>query len=260
MKSELYSHFHPDEHPFIDKVSDWIVNAEQAHVVKRTDFLDPRQQFIMQTLANSHLDIQVAFNGGYSEAERKRAWIAPDYRVLEEDEFGIQVLSITSDDTKLESLDHGDYMGAILGLGLKRDKIGDIHVLEHGCHCLAASETIEYLNLQLHQVHRVNVSTEILPLDKLQCAAVVLEEHSFTVASLRLDGIVSDAVRLSRNKILAPIKSGKCRVNWKVEIDPSKPLKEGDMVSLKGYGRFKLVEVSGVTKKGRVHVKIGKFV
>jgi RNA-binding protein YlmH len=260
MKTEIYSHFHPDERPFIDKVLEWISNAEQAHEVKRTDFLDPRQQFILQTLANSHLDIQLKFNGGYEGAERKRAWIAPDYRVLEEDDFAIQVLSISSDDAKLGSLDHGDYMGSILGLGLKRDKIGDIHVIDQGCHCLAASETIEYLNLQLHQVHRVNVSTEVLTLDKLQCANVVLEEQSFTVASLRLDGIVSDAVRQSRNKIMAPIKSGKCRVNWKVEIDPSKPLKEGDMISLKGFGRFKLLEVSGLTKKGRVHVKIGKFV
>ncbi|MNF02421.1 hypothetical protein D3C80_2015610 [compost metagenome] len=81
-----------------------------------------------------------------------------------------------------------------------------------------------------------------------------------TVASLRLDGIVSDVYRLSRSKVLIPIKAGRCRINWRTEEDPSKNLKEGDIVSLQGFGRFKVLELDGVTKKGRFRVKIGKFV
>ena len=260
MKTDIYAHFHPDERPFIDQAMDWLRSAEQAHELKRTDFLDPRQQFIVQALANRHRDVHLLFNGGYEEAERKRALIAPDYRPLEDEDIGIQVLHVTSDDTKLANLDHGDYMGSILGLGLKRDKIGDIHVLERGCHCLAASETIAYLNIHLRQVHRVNVLTEILPLAQLQAIQPQLEELSFTVSSLRLDAIVSDAVRVSRSKILDPIRAGHCRVNWKVEIDPAKGLQEGDMISLKGFGRFKLLEIGGKSKKDRIYVKIGKYI
>ncbi|MOA60324.1 S4 domain protein [compost metagenome] len=80
------------------------------------------------------------------------------------------------------------------------------------------------------------------------------------MASLRLDGIVSDVFRLSRSKVLVPIKAGRCRVNWKTEEDPSKQLKAGDMVALQGFGRFKVLETDGVTKKGRLRVRIGKFV
>ncbi|MNG13625.1 hypothetical protein D3C84_973130 [compost metagenome] len=76
---------------------------------------------------------------------------------------------------------------------------------------------------------------------------------------MRMDGIVSDVFRLSRAKVLLPIQAGRCRVNWKLEEDPSKPLKEGDMVSMQGFGRFKVLEVEGVSKKGRIRVKIGKF-
>jgi RNA-binding protein YlmH len=57
-----------------------------------------------------------------------------------------------------------------------------------------------------------------------------------------------------------PIRAGRCRVNWKTEEDPSQQLHEGDVVSFKGFGRFKVLEVDGVTKKGRIRVKIGKYV
>ncbi|MFC5450168.1 YlmH family RNA-binding protein [Paenibacillus aestuarii] len=259
MNKEIYHHFHPDEHHFVDKALDWLERAANQHAVKLTDFLDPRQAFILSTLVNRHPDVHCRLDGGYPEAERKRALIAPDYRTLDGEDMGILVLSVTSADAKFLTLEHGDYMGAILGLGMKRDKVGDIHVLEGGCHFLVTSESADYLHMNLSQVHRVHVQTELLPLDRLQTAKVQLDELQLSVASLRMDGIVSDVFRLSRAKVLIPIQAGRCRVNWKVEEDPSKPLKEGDIVSLQGFGRFKVLEVEGVTKKGRIRVKIGRY-
>lgn len=259
-KQDIYIHFQPEERPFIDQVSDWMERVRRSHADRRTDFLDPRQQYIVQSLVNRYADLQVRFDGGYEQAERKRAWIAPDYKMPEEAEFDIAVLAITSSDKRLASLEHGDYMGSILGLGLKRDKIGDIHVLEQGCHCLAASETIDYLNVHLRQVHRVNVWTDVLPLSQLQVSSVELEEMSFTVASLRLDAVISDATRQGRNKVIDPIRAGQCRVNWKVETDPSVLLQEGDLISLKGYGRYKVLEIGGQSRKDRTHVVIGKYI
>ncbi len=101
--------------------------------------------------------------------------------------------------------------------------------------------------------------TELLPLDQMRWSESKLETMDITVASLRLDGICADVYRLSRSKVLAPIKAGRCRVNWKVEEDPSKSLKAGDVVSIQGFGRFKVMEQDGMTKKGRCRVKIGKF-
>lgn len=259
MASDLYSHFHPDEHRFVDKAQDWIERASD-HAVKQTDFLDPRQLFIVQSLANRHGDVRIRFDGGYEGAERKRAIIAPSYRDIEADEAGIGLLSVTSDDSRFSELDHGDFLGALLGVGMKREKIGDIHVGIDSCHCLIATEMIDYVNLNLRQVHRVRVQTEQLPLDRLQAANQTFTELHLTVASLRLDGIVSDVYRLSRAKVLQPIKSGRCKVNWKPEEDPSKPLKAGDVVSFQGFGRFRLIEVEGETKKGKIRLKVGKFV
>lgn len=260
MTTELYTHFHPDERQFVDKAWEWVIRASQQHDAKLTDFLDPRQAFILTTLANREADVHLRLDGGYPEAERKRAWIAPQYRDLEHEEMAIQVLSITSSDAQISDVDHSDYMGAILGLGIKRDKIGDIHAHNQGCHCLAASEIIQFLDMHLQQVHRVSVQTEVLSVEKLEAAKINLEEMNLSVASLRLDGIASDVYRLSRAKIVVPIRAGRCRVNWKVEEDPSKPLKQGDIISLQGFGRFKLTEVEGMTKKGRIRVRIGKYV
>ncbi|TCZ72304.1 RNA-binding protein [Paenibacillus albiflavus] len=259
MNNDIYNHFHPDERHFVDRAADLVAQAAYGHAVKKTDFLDPRQAFILTTLVNREPDVQCRFDGGYAEAERKRAIIAPDYAYLDDEDIGIEVLSITSADSKFDSLAHGDFLGALLGLGMKRDKVGDIHVGDSTCHVLIASEAINYMHLQLSQVHRAHVQTEVLPLSMLQCVSPKLEESSFTVASLRLDGIVGDAFRLSRAKALIPIQAGRCRVNWKPELSPSKELKAGDVVSMQGFGRFKLLEVEGLTKKGRIRVTIGKY-
>ncbi|WP_442603785.1 RNA-binding protein [Paenibacillus sp. KN14-4R] len=259
MNKEFYAHFHPDERHFVDRALEWITRAADSHAVTRTDFLDPRQAFILTTLVNRNLDVHCIFNGGTPSAERKRAIIGPSYRELEEEDFGLEVLQIQSDDSKFASLEHGDFMGAVLNVGMKRDKVGDIHVNIHTAHIVIASEAISYMHLQLSQVHRVHVQTEILPISKLEISVQKLEELSFSVASMRLDGILSDAWRLSRAKIVQPIQAGKCRVNWKPELSPSKELKEGDVVSLQGFGRFKVLEVEGLTKKGRLRVKIGKY-
>lgn len=260
MNQEIYVHFHPDEHPFVDRAWEWVCKAAQNHVTRRTDFLDPRQAFILTTLANRQGNVNLRLDGGYPEAERKRAFIAPDYRILDEEDAGIAVVAITSGDNKFISLGHGDFLGAILGLGLKREKIGDIHVWEQGCHCVVAAEIAEFIRIHLQKVHRVHVQTEVLPPDRLKTVTPALQEINLAVASLRLDGIVSDVFRLSRAKVLSPIKSGKIKVNWKVEENPGKMLKEGDVVSMQGFGRFKVVQLDGVTKSGRYRLKVAKFV
>jgi len=253
-------HFHPEERPFARKIADMAERAAERHEVRRTDFLDPRQAFITESIVRRHPDLQIRMDGGYARAERKRALIAPDYIDLEQEGAGVSLIAITSGDAGIADLDHGDYLGAILGLGLKREKIGDLHVSENGCHCLVAEELAHYIHTHLQKVHRVHVQTEILPLEDLRPETPKTENMSFTAASLRLDGIVGSVWRLSRARALEPIRAGRCRVNWKPEEDPARLLKEGDTVSLKGYGRFVVRSVEGETRKGRIRVSVDKYV
>ncbi|MGO4549082.1 RNA-binding protein [Paenibacillus sp. 2TAB23] len=260
MKQGIYDHFHPDEKPFVDRAEEWIERSAQQHELKRTDFLDPRQAQILTILANRNTDVSIRMDGGYAQAERKRAIIGPDYRNLDDEHIGISVLVVNGPGQAQLDLDHGDFLGALLGLGIKRDRIGDIHVHEQFCHIVVMDEIADYLNIHLRQVHRISVLTDVLPLSGLQTVVPKLEEMSLSVASMRLDGIASDVYRISRSKIVDPIRAGRCRVNWKSEEDPSEQLRAGDVVSFKGLGRFKVLEVDGVTKKGRIRVRIGKFI
>jgi len=260
LHKSVYEHFHPDEKSFVDRAWEWVSRAAERHEMRRTDFLDPRQAHILYTLANRHPDAAIRLDGGTPDAERKRALIAPDYRNLDDESMGIAVLAIASSDRRIQDLDHGDYLGALLGLGIKREKIGDLHVRADGCHALIAEEIGEFLVGHLRQVHRLTVDASLLPLRDLQAVQSELEEMVLSVASMRLDGIASDVFRLSRAKIVEPIKSGRCRVNWKTEEDPSTQLVVGDVVSLKGFGRFRLIEVEGLSKSGRTRVRVGKFV
>lgn len=260
MNSAIWMHYHPDERAFVERMADWIERLADQHQVQHTDFLDPRQTRILETLVRRHSNLQIRLDGGYPQAERKRAIVAPEYVVLQSEDAAIRLLSIYSIDSRISELDHGDYLGALLGLGLKRDKIGDLHVSKTGCQCLIVDGMADFIHLHLQQVHRIKVHTQIIPPDRLNPVVPQLEELNLTVASLRLDGIIGDICKLSRAKALIPIKAGRCKVNWKVEEDPSCLLKEGDTVSLKGFGRFVITAVQGATKKGRTRITVSKYV
>ncbi|MCR8845732.1 YlmH/Sll1252 family protein [Paenibacillus sp. SC116] len=259
MSEQIKVHFHPDERPFVDRASEWMIRAAERHEVRLTDFLDPRQAYIVQTLVNRRDDIALRVDGGYEGAERCRAIIAPEYVYVEAEPMDMTVLSISSSDQRMSELEHGDYLGALLGLGIKRDKIGDIHTSDAGAHVLVTEDIASFLDTHLRQVHRVPVFTDLVPLTELRVTGQEWKPFTISVASMRLDGIVSDVFRLSRAKITAPIKNGRCKVNWKVEENPSVPLTVGDVVSLQGFGRFKVLEIEGVSKKGRMRVMVGTY-
>lgn len=253
-----YEHFHPDEKPFVDKAAGWIEDAAVRKLTRRTDFLDPRQAFIVLSLINRGDGAVVRLDGGHPDAERRRAVIVPDFLDPAYEPIGIALLAVDGDDRAGE-LDHGDYLGAMLGLGVRRDKIGDIHVHERGAHILVAEELASFFASQLTQVGKARVDAGIRSLDELVAANQALEELHCTVASMRLDGVVGEAARLSRAKALAPIQAGRCKVNWKVEDNPARQVKEGDVISIQGFGRFQILKVEGVSKSGRYRLAIGKF-
>jgi len=259
MNEAILAHFHPDERPFVERMAKVAERAADRHTVELTDFLDPRQADIVDMLVRRHPDLHVLLAGGHPEAERKRAVIAPSYIPLEPADARLALIRITAAGGKPAELEHGDYLGALLGLGIKREKIGDLHVSPDECQCVVAAEMADYIDLNLRQVHRVRVMTERLPVSELKPVVPELTEMTLSVASLRLDAVAGDVWRLSRAKVLEPIKAGRCRVNWKTEDNPACLLKEGDTVSLRGFGRFRLVRINGETKSGRLRITVAKF-
>lgn len=252
----LFDHFHKDEHPFVERVLEMIARVENRMMSIRTDFLDPGQVFIVQSLVKRSHGVFFSFFGGYDGAERVRVILYPEYQEPEPDDFGVKALEISGGGGSFLTLEHRDYLGALLGLGIRREKCGDILVHEGIAQLLLGEEIVDYVRLHLTKVHKVSVEGREIPLCQIQPMARVGKTITFTVQSPRLDAILGDVFRLSRAKVLQPIRNGRVKVNWREVADPSAQIKPGDTISFKGFGRFQVVSLGQETRKGRIPVEV----
>lgn len=254
----IFQHFRPEEKPFIEKMMEWVKLVEVRGITKLTDFLDPRQVEILDSIAHREIGIKVCFQGGYPGAERVRALIAPDYFEPSVDEYSLALIEIENRNP-FSTLEHRDYLGALLHLGVVRDKFGDLLVHEDGAQLILGQEMVDYLKTHLQQVGRSNVLLTERSFDQLRIPHSSMEERTITVTSTRLDSVLSEIIRLSRAKVQPLIKSGKVKLNWKVEEAAAAEVNEGDTLSVRGYGRFKILRENGTSKKGKTIFTIGKF-
>lgn len=252
----LLDHFHKEEHPFVERVLEWIERVEDRVSPIRTDFLDPGQAFILQSLVKHFPGVFFSFFGGYDGAERVRAILYPEFQEPLSGDFKVKILQVTGGGGSFLSLGHRDYLGSLLGLGIKREKCGDILVHNDFAQIILSEEIFDFVRLHLTKVHRIPVVGEEISVELLQVTRKTEKRLSFTVQSPRLDAIVGDVFRLSRAKVLQPIRNGRVKVNWRMFTDPSFLLKEGDVVSFQGFGRFKVITLGEETRKGRIPVEV----
>lgn len=253
----LLNHFRPEERMFALRVMEWAELVASRHRPRLTSFLDPREQLIVQAIVGREAGIQVSFNGGYEQAERKRAYLYPDYLEESDLDYELALLSVRTGQKEIP-FSHRDLLGSILGLGLKREKVGDIILTEETAQVIVTEDIADYIHIHLEQIGRYRVSTT-----RLEWSQLVLPEEKWlyqqaSVSSMRLDAILAELTRLSRSKVIPLIKSGKVKVNWKIVDQPSFQLEEGDQLSVQGYGRFLFAKVEGKTKKDRFRVTLGR--
>jgi len=121
----IYQHFRKDEQPFIEQVIDWVLQVEKQYTPYLTDFLNPRERFILKTIVGQYDDVNQQTFGGFKEAEQKRALIYPPYYEPTAADYEITLIEIDYP-TKFADLSHGQIMGTILGAGIDRNTLGDI--------------------------------------------------------------------------------------------------------------------------------------
>lgn len=250
-----------DEKLLFAKVFDQSVLAQKHRSPKFTKFMD-RAKCLKYEMAfvNAH-DIFVRAFGGVPNAERMRLGFFPKIYDEEEVQFPISTLSISRKHKKFGQTDlsHRDYLGSILGLGLERDYIGDIIVSDDGAVCVVDDTIADYILSQLVQVSRTNVKVT-----KIETPILVQEKETkqkrITVSSLRLDGILSSALQISRGNSQELIKKEKVNVNWEMVTNPSFQIKDRDMISARKYGRFLVAEIGGTTKKDRIVVEVHIYI
>ncbi len=243
---------------FLAKVLDKIGVSTKTFQTQVTDFLDPAQQQIAETALSLLPACEYLFSGGYPQAERRRLVLFPEFLELEavDDEIACVLLE---GNFRFQKVNHRDYLGAVLGLGLKREKLGDIIVQETGAQLLADRELANYLALQLTKIHRVSIQARIIPRTELVLPEGKYKEIKTTVASLRLDAIAAAGFGTSRTQMTKEITTEKVKLNWQSVANPAHLIQEGDILSIRGRGRVEVVQVGSNTKKGRISLILQRY-
>ncbi|MGG0187518.1 RNA-binding protein [Bacillus rhizoplanae] len=252
----IYEHFRSEETVFVDKVLEWKQAAEEYHQVKLTDFLDPREQQIVSMIVGDQGDAAFQFYGATPSAERKRALIYPNYLMPNEEEFQVEVLEIDYP-SKFYTLEHRQILGAFMSLGLKREKCGDIWLQQNRAQIVVAKEVVSYIEMNFQSIGRTKVSLASVSSDYVLHIQEQWDEKSGTVSALRLDVLIAEMFHISRQKAQPFIKNGLVKVNWKVVEQSAYDCFPGDVFSVRGYGRSKLLTVDGKTKRDKWRILYG---
>lgn len=248
-KEEYTNHIKDNEKKIkIRKILDQIQIVLNKHMIKTTDFLDPYEIYLAKSVLNRFVDLEYLVDGGYEHSERKIIVIYPNYISKEDIKIPLSSLEITGN---LRDIDHKDYLGSILNLGLKREKIGDILVYDNSSIVIVKTEISDFLIYNLEKVKNRNVEISIHNLKNIKDPKVSYKELVKFITSLRLDSVISSTFNLSRKESMNIINSGSIKVNFEVIEKSSKEIEEGDMISVKGFGRFILHEVRGRSKSDR---------
>uniref|UniRef100_B8HWA0 Photosystem II S4 domain protein n=1 Tax=Cyanothece sp. (strain PCC 7425 / ATCC 29141) TaxID=395961 RepID=B8HWA0_CYAP4 len=243
----------------LSRVLDQVEQALKTWDVVCSDFLSPPELAESQTLLARLTEIHSLGWGGYPQAERQRLAIARQEVPLEGEQVPLVALEIAGN-FLFDPASHRDFLGAILGTGIVREKVGDIIVLgERGAQAIATTEMAEFLELHLTQVRTVPVQTRRIELSELKIRPPQKKELTTVEASLRLDAIASAGFGMSRSKMADLIAAGDVRVNWKDISQPSFTLKAGDLVAIRGKGRLEVGDVQ-VTKKERYRVQLTRLI
>lgn len=237
--------------PLLDKAS----RVKRTWEEEFTDFLSPDEQIILREICRGE-GIEVNFYGGKGNFERAMAVISPD---LYTGEFPVSCIRIYGN-FKFEKLDHRDYLGSLLSLGVKREKLGDINVFEDGAEIFVHNDIAGYVCLNLKKIRHTGIKTEEIRLENTRERFQEFKELTKIAASLRLDGVVASITGLSRAQALNIINRGEVKVNFVVLDEASKKIKEGDLLSIKGFGRFKLEKITGVTRSERLTLLVYKYI
>lgn len=256
MLENVYQHFRKEERPFIDQVTGWIRACEDQYAPYLTNFLDPRQAYILETIVGKRSEIKLYTFGGYEAAERVRVYICPEYYIPKQDEFDITLCEIRYP-LKFASMSHGKVLGTLLSTGLKREYFGDIISDGEKWQFFVEDSMKSFVLNQVDKIGNVSVRIEektyldmLLPIDSWS----VVQE---TVSSMRLDTVIATLFNISRQRAKQMVESGKIKLNWAEITRPDFELGLLDIVSVRGFGRLQIQEIEGKTKKDKWRIQFG---
>ena len=249
----------PEDKLLLAKLWDKIYHPIQKNIPGNTCFLSPRELEMARFLFGQPEGLY-AF-GGYADAERKMLIFLPDYleeSALYEEDSPIVCLRCTF--FQGDSPSHRDFLGALMGAGIGRETVGDICVGKGTCDFFVTSEIAPYVEQNLTGAGRTKMSIRRIPLTEAVIPEPEVKEIRDTLASVRLDSVISSGFRIGRSLASQYVSTGKAAIDGLPCEKPDKVVAEGCKISVRGLGKFKLHAVNGKTKKDRISVVIHRYV
>jgi len=260
--AELLKGVDSDNAEVVSRVLEKAMTAADRWDTVYTDFLSPAEVADAKMVLERVGDVTCVAWGGYMSAERQRLALGRTEMLAAESTAPEDLLALLSVEGNFmfDPATHRDFLGAVLGTGIDRKKVGDIVVQgEQGAQILVVPELAEYLKTSLTSVRSVQVMVEERELSSLRVAPPKVQDIRSVEASLRLDAIASAGFRMPRSKCVTMISSGDVRVNWKEVTKGGKNVQSGDIISIRGKGRLEVGEIQE-TKKGRFVVNMTRYV
>lgn len=209
-----------------------------------------KQDLLLSELKKAYFDNYLFF-GGYGDSERKMLGLFFD----EPSESSFPISDIEFSFRKCDKLTHRDFLGSLMSLGIERETVGDILVEDGRAVVFVKTELSDYVKSQISKVGRIGVKVADADLSKLPQGRG-FEEKTYIVSSLRLDNIVAAVCKLSREKTRTVIMSDSACVNFEETKNVSLNLKENDVFTIRGKGKFVLKSILGTTGKGRIRISV----
>lgn len=251
-RERLLSHISGEDRLEMARVLDAAEQSLERTEPVWTDFFDPRLREMAMEILRQVPTVKSLAYGGYRGAERQRLVVVPSFYLTESIEPALGFLRIRP--VKTEELTHRDVLGALIGLGLRREKLGDILVTPEEAQVIAGEEVVAAIQGQLNRVGNTAVDLESMDPEELAVSPERIKEIRTTVSSLRLDAVAGLGYGVSRTRMAREIKSERLKLNWRPVRDPDHPVKVGDVLSMRGRGRVIVGEITGHSKKGRIGI------
>lgn len=246
-----------EEYQFQKRIQELAELAEQRSCVTFTDFLNLNELNMFYNMTSSLSHMTYRLFGGYDYSERQIVAFIPD-ALYYEWKYPLITLKISPLNKKFaDVLTHRDYLGAILNLGVERGKIGDIIIAGQEAYFFCMDNLQDFFEKELTKVKHTIVCVSETTDDFHYSPSFV--EMKGSIASGRLDNVIAFAYHTARNKMIEVIAGKKVFVNSKLVLSNSYPLKENDIVSVRGYGKFIYRGIQSETKKGRFYVRIEMY-
>ena len=249
----------PEDRLLLAKLWDKVQAGIRRNVPASTSFLSPREQELARYLFGQAQGL-CAF-GGYAQAERKMLVYLPEY--LDESalwEPGSPCVCLRAAFYRQESPSHRDFLGALMGVGVGRETVGDILVGQESCDFFVTAQIAPYVLQNFTSAGRTPLRLQQIPLTQASIPEPEVREIRDTLASLRLDSVISSGFRIGRSLAAQYVSAGKAAIDGLPCEKPDKAVEPGQSVSVRGLGKLRLYSVSGRTKKDRISVVIHRYV